>query len=120
MLYADEEAIKAAKREYIVKGPRTNTFSARKPAYAGTPLEARKQKKRPQGGTRKVCPECRRIYELEDSRETCLCGGRLCTMNTEYHQKTEEEIAKERQAEDSRYNWLLANSEEAGFEISET
>lgn len=96
------ERARAAKQDYILKGPKANSFSALNPAYTYTSLcpdpKRRKPPKRkserpkgvsPFGGTELICLICRKHWPIDCGCKDCDCEGQghLFSMGVYYHQK---------------------------------
>lgn len=85
--YVATERARAAKQEYILKGPKAGTFSAKNPAYTYTSLcsdpERRKPPKRKSEHpeeirlvvSEKICLICRKHWPVDCERKNCDCEG---------------------------------------------
>lgn len=96
------ERARAAKQEYILKGPKAGTFSALNPAYTYTslcpdPKRRRSPRQKPEhpkginpfGSTEMICLICRKRWPVDCGRKDCDCEGQghLFSMGVYYHQK---------------------------------
>ena len=96
------ERARAAKQEYILKGPKAGTFSATMPAYAYTSLcpdrkrrEPPKRKPehpegiRPFGSTEMICLICRKHWPVDCGRKNCDCEeqGHLYSISVYFQRK---------------------------------
>jgi hypothetical protein len=96
------ERARAAKQEYILKGPKANSWSATKPAYTYTslcpdPNLKKSPRQRPEhpkgtspfGSTEMICLICRKHWPINSGRKNCNCKGQghLFSMGVYYQQK---------------------------------
>lgn len=96
------EHARAAKQEYILKGPKAGNFSATNPAYTYTSLCSDPKRRRsprqkpghpkgisPFGSTEMICLICRKHWPIDCGRRNCDCEsqGHLYSMGVYYQRK---------------------------------
>lgn len=96
------ERSRAAKQEYILKGPKAGTFSALNPAYTYTSLCSDRSLRRsprqkpehqkgisPFGSTEMICLICRKHWPIDCGRKNCDCEsqGHLFSMGVYFQRK---------------------------------
>ena len=81
-------AARAAKQTDVLRRPKVGTYSATRPAYAGTSLcpDWKRRGQQPIE-VHKICLCCRRRYSVDTMEAVCECGGHLYTARSHYQPK---------------------------------